>query len=322
MVSLLAPLLTSVVSAASIPITTWNIVWVGGQSNSVGTNSQTSGYPTWPTTESIRMFCFNGRGCTKGAFDAAKVPIYGESNVGFSQTYANLLLPTLPEGHGIVLVNTGVGGTGFSDGRWVVPDGPLTKNSIAAIDAIAAGVGPGGRLNGTYSFHSMLWHQGEEDAGDNRLPPATHQASYCTYLETDLGALVDHFRTNFKGAAPGTPFMSGGMLPYWVDSVNGTEGVMSAIYAINTSRPCTGTADSRIFPDFKPGTQIPNGEPGHRSGITGDVIHFNASQAVEMGHQYFAAFTRAVALSNPVDSAKTKACGGAATKQATCTGAA
>ena len=31
MVSLLAPLLTSVVSAASIPITTWNIVWVGGQ---------------------------------------------------------------------------------------------------------------------------------------------------------------------------------------------------------------------------------------------------------------------------------------------------
>ena len=29
--------------------------------------------------------------------------------------------------------------------------------------------------------------------------------------------------------------MSGGMLPYWVDSVNGTEGEMSAIYAINTS---------------------------------------------------------------------------------------
>ena len=80
--------------------------------------------------------------------------------------------------------------------------------------------------------------EGEEDAGDNRLPPAKHQASYCTYLETDLGALVDHFRASFKGAAPGTPFMSGGMLPYWVDSVNGTEGVMSAIYAINTSRPC------------------------------------------------------------------------------------
>ena len=76
-------------------------------------------------------------------------------------------------------------------------------------------------------------------------------------------------QANMKGATAGTPFMDGGMLPYWVDAVNGTEGVMSAIYALNTSRPCTGTADSRIFPDFFPGTKTPAGEPGHRSGITG-----------------------------------------------------
>jgi hypothetical protein len=60
---------------------------------------------------------------------------------------------------------------------------------------------------------------------------------------------------------------------------------MSAIYGLNTSRVCTGTADSRIFPDFFPGTKTPCGEPGHRSGITGDVIHFNATQATMMGHQ-------------------------------------
>ena len=58
-----------------------------------------------------------------------------------------------------------------------------------------------------------------------------------------------------------------------MQEVNGTEGVMSAIYALNTSRVCTGTADSRIFPDFVPGTKTPNGEPGHRSGVTGDVIY-------------------------------------------------
>lgn len=88
-------------------------------------------------------------------------------------------------------------------------------------------------------------------------------------LLDDMAALVDHLRENFPGASPGTPFIDGGMLPYWVDAVNGTEGVMSAIYGLNTSRPCTGTADSRIFSDFFPGTKIPNGEPGHRSGITG-----------------------------------------------------
>lgn len=40
-----------------------------------------------------------------------KVPLFNEHNVGFSQTFANLLLPTLPDDHGIVLLNTGVGGT-------------------------------------------------------------------------------------------------------------------------------------------------------------------------------------------------------------------
>ena len=77
----------------------------------------------------------------------------------------------------------------------------------------------------------MLWHQGEEDAGDNR----NHfQASYCHYLQDDLGKLIDFFREKFNGASPGTPFVDGGMLPYWVDQVNGTDGVMSAIYSLNS----------------------------------------------------------------------------------------
>ena len=98
------------------------------------------------------------------------------------------------------------------------------------------------------------------------------------------------------------------MLPYWVDAVNGTSGVMSAIYALNTSRTCTGTADSRIFPDFFPGTNTPDGEPRHRSGVTGDVIHFNATMATVMGHQYFRAYKSALELTSVVPSDRTKAC--------------
>eukprot|EP00040_Diaphanoeca_grandis_P017030 m.88369 g.88369 ORF g.88369 m.88369 type:complete len:330 (-) comp26188_c0_seq1:90-1079(-) len=281
--------------------TVWHVVWTGGQSNSVGTNSQTDGYPTWPTTDYIQNFCWNGN-CA-GQFTPAKVPLHNEHNVGFSQTFANLLLPTLPKDHGIVLLNTGVGGTGFIDGRWVVPNGPLTQQSITAVKLLNSTLLS--TLGGTYSFHSMLWHQGECDAGDNGQK---YHATYCQYLQNDLGALIDFLRAQFPGASEGTPVMAGGMLPYWVDAVNGTEGVMGAIYGLNTSRHCTGTADSRIFPDFFPGTKIPDGEPRFRSGITGDVIHFNATQAVLMGHQYYSAYQRAVQVETLVPSAKTQAC--------------
>ena len=286
---------------AALP-TTWNVVWTGGQSNSVGTNSQTSGYPTWPLNNRIQNFDWKS---STPSFDTATVPLVNELNVGFSQTFANLLLPTLPADQGIVLINTGVGGTGFRDNRWTVPEGDLTKNSIAQMTKLHVALPV--VLKGTYHLHSMLWHQGEDDAGDNH---DHFNASYCHYLQDDMGVLIDYLRAQFPGASSGTPFMDGGMLPYWVDAVNGTTGVMSAIYALNTSRPCTGTADSRIFPDFFPGTKTPAGEPEHRSGITGDVIHFNATMATVMGHQYWAAYQRAMALDVVVPSPQTAACGG------------
>ena len=110
-------------SAPGTPqIKVWNLVLTFGQSNSVGTNSQQDGYPKWPTTPRIQNYCYSDGllECTARAFSPAKVPLFGETNVGFSQTFANLLLPTLPEDHGIVLLNTGVGGTGFQDGYWKI----------------------------------------------------------------------------------------------------------------------------------------------------------------------------------------------------------
>ena len=143
-------------SAGAGAVTKWHLVWTGGQSNSVGTNSQKSGYPTWPTTSRIQNFCSYGN--CKGTFKPASVPLYNELNVGFSQTFANLLLPTLPPDEGIVLLNTGVGGTGFSDGNWVVPNGRLTVRAIAAVEALKANLTAA--LGGEYSMHTMLWHQG------------------------------------------------------------------------------------------------------------------------------------------------------------------
>ena len=340
-------------------ITTWHVVWTGGQSNAVGTNSQ--GYHpsiNYPTTRRIQMFCAADHPgmpgevkpgpCKYGDFAPAGFPhgggLWGEAGVGFSKTFANLLLESLPEDHGVVVLNTGVGGTGFIDGRWTVPGGGsgsgcLTQNSVSAVEKLHEMLPAA--LGGTYHFSAMLWHQGEQDAGDN----GDFQASYCHYLQSDLGPLIDHLRASFPGATAGTPFLDGGMLPYWVhkdDPRNMTskgklEGVESAIYAVNTSRPCTGTADSRIFPDFFPGTNHspvpecanhapgcqPAGDPLRRSGSSHDVIHFNATMATMMGHQYWAAYQRALGVATVVPSAKTAACkvGGAAApaEPVTCT---
>lgn len=291
-------------AVASSNVSTWNVVWVGGQSNSVGTNSQRDGYPTWPSTPRIQMFCGKKYRCSYGDFAPAKVPVFGEANVGFSQTFANLLLPTLPEDEGVVIVNTGVGGTGFSSGYWTVPNGTLTQESLGAMKDLASAIPA--KLGGDFKLKVMLWHQGEEDAGDNKQG---YNATYCTYLERDLGKLVGFFRQNFPGASEGTPFIDGGLLPYWVGKVgNATSGVMRAIYALNTSRVCTATADSGIFSQFLPNGE-PNGEPRDRSGVTHDVIHFNATQQVLMGYQYWSAYHTALTLTKVVPSAETRACG-------------
>ena len=302
------PLLAAAASLpAAAPTTTWHVIWTGGQSNSVGTNTQVSGYPTWPTTPLVQSFCWKAsHGCTPGTFLPAQVPLVNEANVGFSQTFANLLLQTLPAGHGVVLVNTGVGGTGFHDGNWVVPNGKLVVQSISAMTAMAAALPSS--LGGNFTLDALLWHQGEEDAGDNR---DNFHADYCTYLIADISALVTYLRSHFPGGSNSTPFVNGGLLPYWQDVVTGgTGGVPAAIAALNTSRACTATADSRVFADFKPDGS-PNGDPNARSGASGDVIHFDATHNVFLGFSYWRAFLRATALTAPVASAATNNCPGA-----------
>jgi hypothetical protein len=193
-----------------------------------------------------------------------------------------------------------------------VPNGPLAVQSVSVVKALHASLPV--TLGGVYTFHSMLWHQGEEDAGDNRVTPHVYQAGYCTYLCADLSPLVDFMRASFTGANSSTPFIDGGMLPYWTDAVNGTQGVTSAIYALNTSRACTGTADSRIFPDFLPDGVTPYGDPTYRSGASGDIIHFTATQAVFLGFEYWNAYRRALGVTSVVPSDRTAACPNANTQ--------
>ena len=234
------------------------------------------------------------------------MPLPGESNVAFSQTFANLLLQTLPDNHGVVLVNTGVGGTGFHAHEWNAPDGALAVQSVKVVQQLHADFPS--KLGGNYTFAAMLWHQGEQDAGDNG---DGFHADFCTYLVDDLSALIDFLRAGFPGASPSTPVVDGGLLPYWVDVVTGGTGsVPAAISALNTSRACSATADASVFPPFKPDGKTPNGDPNYRSGVSGDVIHYDATQNILLGFQYWAAYLRALNLTSVVPSDMTKNCAG------------
>ena len=90
--------------AAAQNVSTWRVVWVGGQSNSVGTNSDTKEHPSWPLNPRIQAF--SGWRRPPGSFVPAAYPVYNEANVGFSLTFANLLLQTLPPNEGVIIVNT------------------------------------------------------------------------------------------------------------------------------------------------------------------------------------------------------------------------
>ena len=257
----------------------------------------------------IQMFAWQANATSAtGTFQPASLPVFNEHNVGFSQTFANLLLPTLPPDHGVIIVNTGVGGTGFYDKNWVARTGPLATRSVRVVSALAAAF-PAAFPGNHYTFHAMLWHQGELDAGDNR---DNYHADYCTYLVDDMAALVDYFRASFVGASPSTPFINGGLLPYWVDTIGATGGVPAAIAALNTSRACTGTADSSVFAPFLPDGVTPNGDPNARSGVPPhSVIHFSAQQNIFLGFEFWRAYLAALKVTSPAASAATAACGGA-----------
>ena len=130
-------------------------------------------------------------------------------------------------------------------------------------------------------------------------------------LRPPLTCSCVHFvavRTRFPGASADTPFVNGGLLPYWVEHAEKAEDVMFATYALNSSRAHTATADSRIFSETLEDGKTPNADLVFQSGISDIPIHFNATQAVALGHSYWRAYQQAVKLSKAVPNDETNAC--------------
>lgn len=165
------------------------------------------------------------------------------NQIGFSLAFARAYLAAT--GKNVLLVPSGVSGSGFSDNNWRVGDVSYLNAVTNSNRAMA--------LHPLNVFQGVLWHQGETDVL-NSYSSATYQ--------TKLDAMIAGFRADITGANS-SAFILGEMVPEWWP-VNGG----SAIAAVHADTP-----------NRNPKCGFWSGAVGHNNGTDGhssDPIHYNA----------------------------------------------
>jgi hypothetical protein len=110
---------------------------------------------------------------------------------------------------------------------------------------------------------SILWHQGESDVGS---------LSY----ETDLDNFILNLRSDLD--ANDTPFIVGGMVPFWVDQAIERIEQQQIIMNVLNRHENIGYANPELsFRIEKPDNFI-------------DAIHYDAAGQRELGKRYFSEY--------------------------------
>ena len=102
-------------------------------------------------------------------------PCAGNSHVSFPRSFARSLLPTLPADDVVFLVPAGIGGTGFVDNTWTAYTGNGFVQAVARLDATWRLLHADKRWQQyNITFSAILWHQGEDDAGQGHPTHSHH----------------------------------------------------------------------------------------------------------------------------------------------------
>lgn len=209
-----------------------------------------------PSAENPRILAFS----PDGAWVVARDPLHQkigrtEPGVGPGLSFANAMLADTPHDLVIGLVPCAVGGSPLK--RWV-KGGDLYEQAVARAKAAVAS---GGVLAG------VLWHQGETDS--DKLPWAD------TY-EKRLAGMIADLRADL--GAPELPVVVGQIGEFLtVEKHPGVDTVRAAIRKVGSTYPHIGYVDS--------------------SGLShkGDVLHFDAPSARELGRRYAEAMQKLTA---------------------------
>ena len=268
-----------------------HVFLTAGQSNAEGSNSDPILPEDAPNPRILALSCCNGSASLPPAQCFLNVsmdplqPCIGAHGISFSRPFARSLLPTLPASDLVVIVQTAIGGTGFFDGTWMAYKGSGFMAAVAKLRRAWAllHAPPYERFNVT--LDGVLWHQGEDDAGDNFR---NYSASTDVYLRTDIIPLVEALRnTSFIEFSHATlPFVCGQLLPVWVNNASHPEraGVRDALALLPQYVPYSGHAPSEGL----------LGDPLYRSGASGSVIHFTGRSHRILGRRYYEAYLQAL----------------------------
>ena len=288
-------------STSSKPVA--HVFLIAGQSNSVGYNSDPFTAEDSINSRILQLSCCTANlttlppsQCYLNVSSDPLQPCAIGSHVSFARTFAKSLLPSLGEEDVVVLVPTGISGTGFIDGVWPAYTGSGFKAAIAMLErtwqllgggksAVDVSGGPTAAASWNRSFDGVLWHQGTCDAGDNSQHIAVN-ASY--HLNHNLIPLIAALRntTLLPFTTPTLPFTLSQMLPSWMFNVSHPEraGVKEAMAMVTQYVPYTGFADSYGL----------LGDPVFLSGSDHEVVHFTARSQRILGKRYYAAYQAAL----------------------------
>lgn len=113
---------------------------------------------------------------------------------GYVLTFANLYTKSvLDKNHKLLLIPCAKAGSGFMNNDWN-QGGKLYKDAVERTNYILS------HFRGS-KLSAILWHQGESDVDNQNY-------------ETDLDSFIVNIRKDLN--AEQTPFLLGGMVPYWV----------------------------------------------------------------------------------------------------------
>ena len=228
-----------------------------GQSNSVGTDG--GDRPDFADLDrrDPRLWEYS-RGTDKATYRAAPSGEFmvawptGQDDTGdngFGFHFGKRRLELHPEIDRLVLVNRGVGGTGFAGNRWNVGDDLYDAALADTLAALAA--------DPQLRFGGFLWHQGESDAGQGQA-----------FYETALAAMVAGLRSSIPGAAD-APFLVGTMVESWIAADEAARRPID-----DAHRNVAAYIDNSAVVDFADITDLQ------------DIIHFATGALRTMGVRY------------------------------------
>ena len=178
------------------------------------------------------------------------------NNGGYAMTFANSYVKQkLKKNRKVLLIPCARFGTSFINNNWNKGD-KYYNDAIMRIKYVLNKF-PNSKLT------CILWHQGESDEGNH---------SYQSNLDT--------FITNFRKdlILPNTPFICGGMVPYWTKQNQNRITIQNIIENTPNRLPFIGYA-SPYLPFII-----------NKKDDSENSVHYNAVGLVELGHRYFNSF--------------------------------